>query len=131
MRVTTFQNCDKLAKVWKLHTSPYHLQTNGQYERFNHILIGILDTLPKIEKSNWRDTVPMLVHSYDCFRSKATEFSPHYLMYDQKPRLPVNLNFGTQNTDIIATTGTKFGHKLHERLKWAYKIAQHVIEKEN
>ena len=28
----------KLAKIWKLCTSPYHPQTNGQCEQVNHML---------------------------------------------------------------------------------------------
>ena len=30
-----------------------------------------------------------------------------------------------------ATLSTKFVYQLYERLKWAYRTAQHVIEKEN
>ena len=30
-----------------------------------------------------------------------------------------------------ATTSTKFVQQLHERLKWAYKTAQQITEKEN
>ena len=75
--------------------------------------------------------VPTLVPSYDCTRSTAMGFSPYYLMCDQKPRLPVDLYFGTQKADINATTRTKFVQQLCERLKWAYKTAQQIIEKEN
>ena len=52
-------------------------------------------------------------------------------MYGQKPQLPVNLYFGTQKADMNVTTSTKFEQQFHERLKWVYKTAQHVIEKEN
>ena len=52
--------------------------------------------------------VPMLVHSYNCTRSAATQFSPYYLMCGQKPQLPVDLYFGTQKTDMNAATNTKF-----------------------
>ena len=52
-------------------------------------------------------------------------------MYGQKPNLPVHLYFGTQKVDINAGTSTKFVQQLCERLKWAYKTAQHVTEKEN
>ena len=52
-------------------------------------------------------------------------------MYGQKPQLPIDLYFGTWIADMNATTSTKFVQQLCERLKWAYKTAQHVIEKEN
>ena len=73
----------------------------------------------------------MLVHVYNCTRSTATGFSSYYLMYGQKPWLLVNLYFGTHKADMNATTSIKFGQQLCERLKWTYKTAQHVIEKEN
>ena len=34
----------RLMGTQKLRTSPYHLQTNGQCERFNSTLIGMLGT---------------------------------------------------------------------------------------
>ena len=44
---------------------------------------------------------------------------------------PVDLYFGTQKADMNTTTSTKFVQQLCERLKWLYKTAQHIIEKEN
>ena len=70
------------------------------------------------------------VHLYNCTRSNATGFSPYYLMYGQKPRLPVDLYFGTQKVDVNAITSTKFVQQLCERLKWAYKTAQQITEEE-
>ena len=75
--------------------------------------------------------VPTLVHMYSFSRSTATGFSLYYLMYGQKPRPPVDLYFGTQKADMNDTTSTKFVQQLCERLKWAYKTAQQIIEKEN
>ena len=117
----------KLAKVWKLHISPYHPQTNGQCEWFNSTLINMLGTLPLNKKSSWRDMIPMLVHVYNCTRSTATGFSLYYLMNGQKPQLPVNLYFGSQKADMNVATSTKCVQQLCERLKWAYKTAQQII----
>ena len=91
----------------------------------------MLGTLPQNKKSNWRDMVPTLVQVYNCTRSTATGFIPYYLMYGWKPQLPVDLYFGTQNADMNTATSTKFVQQLCERLKWAYKTAQYVTEKEN
>ena len=72
-----------------------------------------------------------LVHVYNCTRSTAMGFSLYYLMFGRKPQLLVSLYFGTQNADMNAATSTKVLQQSCERLKWAYKTAQHVIEKEN
>ena len=41
----------KLMGTQKVQASPYHSQTNGQYERFNSTLINMLGMLPKEKKS--------------------------------------------------------------------------------
>ena len=40
----------ELMGIWKTLTSPYHLQTSGQCERFSSTLINMLGTLPKEKK---------------------------------------------------------------------------------
>ena len=42
----------ELAQVKKLHTSPYHPETNGQCEHFNATLTGMMGTLPTHAKRN-------------------------------------------------------------------------------
>ena len=64
-------------KVW---TSLYHLQTNGQCERFNSTLINMLGTLPKEKKSEWKNHIGTLVHAYNCTQNSSTGFSPYFLM---------------------------------------------------
>ena len=55
----------ELMGTWKIWTSPYHLPTNGQCERFSSILVNMLGTLPK-EKSEWKSHIGTLVHAYNC-----------------------------------------------------------------
>ena len=47
----------ELMGTWKVQTSHYHLQTNGQCERFNSTLINMVGTLPKEKKSSGRITL--------------------------------------------------------------------------
>ena len=51
--------------VKKLHTSPYHPETNGQCECFNATLINMLGTLPNHAKKNWQEWVITLTHAYN------------------------------------------------------------------
>ena len=80
--------------VQKIRPSPYHLQTNGQCERFNSTLINMLGTLPKEKKSEWKNHVGTLVHAYNCTCNLATGFSPYYLMFCRQPHLMVDVALG-------------------------------------
>ena len=71
----------ELMGMWKIWTSPYHLQTNGQCERFTSILINMLGTLPKEKNSEWKNHIGTLVHTYNGTQNSATGFSPYYFMY--------------------------------------------------
>ena len=55
----------ELAQVKKLHTSPYHPETNGQFEHFNVTLIGMLGTLPTHAKKIWQEWIATLTHAYN------------------------------------------------------------------
>ena len=48
------ENLCQLAGVQKLRASPYHPQTNGQYERFNGTLLNMLRTLTPEQKKDWK-----------------------------------------------------------------------------
>ena len=100
-----------MGKIW---TSPYHLETNGQCERFNSTLINMLGTLPKEKKSEWKNHIGMLVHAYNCTWNSATGFSPYYLMYGRQPHLPVDVTLGLAPHTITEPSTSKFVQKMRE-----------------
>ena len=104
----------ELMGVQKIWTSPYHLQTNGQCERFNSTLINMLGTLPKEKKSEWKNHFGTLVHTYNCTRNSAMGFSPYYLMFGRQPCLPVDVALGLAPHTITEPNTTKFVQKLRE-----------------
>ena len=90
----------------------------------------MLGTLPEKPKSTWREQLPTLVHVYNCTRNNATDFSAYYLMFGQKPHLPINILFGMNTADLKGNTSTKYVENLKRRIKWAYKTTNEVVKKE-
>ena len=84
----------ELAQVNKLHTSPYHPETNGQCEHFNATLIGMLGTLPTHAKKNRQEWIATLTHAYNCPVSSVTGFSPYFLMFGKTPKIPLDVEMG-------------------------------------
>ena len=71
----------KIAGVKKLHTTPYHPQSNGQCERFNSTLCNMLGTLSDEEISDWKSHLGCMTHAYNCTKHASTTYSPYYLMF--------------------------------------------------
>ena len=123
------QELCQLAGIRKSRTTPYHPQGNGQVERFNQTLIGMLGTLEEEKKHQWRLYVKPLVHAYNCTKNDATGVSPYSLMFGREPRLPIDLQFGINNCPNKATSHHKYVQDLHARLQRAHQLAAARAEK--
>ena len=83
----------ELYGVQKLRTSLYHAQTNGQVERMNQmIMIGKLE---EDKKACWSEHLPELLMAYNATHSVVTGYSPYYLLFGRRPRIPVDYLFPT------------------------------------
>ena len=116
-----------MQKIW---TSPYHPQTNGQYERFNSTLINMPGTLPKEKKSDWKNHIGTLVHAYNCTQNSAIGFSPYYLMYRRQPHLLVDVTLGFAPHTIMEPNTSKFVQKMWEHTRWTQRKAEAFWAKE-
>ena len=117
-----------LMGMWKIQTSPYHPQTNGQYERFNPTLINMLGMLPPEKKSEWKNHIGTLGHTCNC--TSATGFNPYYLMYRGCPHLPIDVTLGITPQNTTAPNTSKFIQRIRECAKWACKKVKAFQAKE-
>ena len=119
----------ELMGVQKIWTSLYHLQTNGQCERFISTLINMFGTLPKKKKSEWKNHIGTLDHAYNCTQNSATGFSPYYLMFGRPPCLPVDVALGLAPYTFMEPNTTKLIQKLRECTKWAHEKSRSLSGK--
>ena len=76
--------------IRKSKTSCYHAQGNGQTERFNRTLIGLIKSLESTHRKQWPDMLPHLVHIYNTTPHTVTGVSPYTLMFGREPRIPLD-----------------------------------------
>ena len=65
-------------------TMPYNPHENSICKRFNHTLLGLLQSLPKEQKSCWPLHIPALVFVYNAMPHSVTGYQPYELMFGQK-----------------------------------------------
>ena len=86
--------CKILGIQW-LQTMPYHPQTNGLVERSHQMIMCMIGKLGEDKKADRPSHLAEIAHAYNATQSAVTGYSPHYLMFGQQPRLPVNFVFPT------------------------------------
>ena len=77
----------------KLWTTPYHPQTNGLVERSHQTIMQMIGKLGEDKNTNWPGQLAELVQAYNATHSTMTRYSPHFLMFGCRPRLPVDFYF--------------------------------------
>ena len=124
---------NKLCKILgmkKLWTTPYHPQTNGLMERSHQTIMRIIGKLSKDKKADWPGHLAEIVHAYNATHSAMTRYSPHYLMFGWRPRLPVDLYFPTFRSteapmrETSAKCVDEYVATVHDQLRTALQEAQ-------
>ena len=114
--------CD-LYGVQKLRTLPYHAQTNGQVEHMNQIIIRMIEKLEEDKKACWSKHLPELLLAYNATCSAVTGYSPYYLLFGRRSRIPVDYLFPTLHDSPHQTKMEVSVAAMQKRLKEAFAAA--------
>ena len=121
--------CD-LYGVQKLRTSPYHAQTNGRVERMNQTIIHMIGKLEEDKKACWSKYLPELLLAYNATCSTVTGYSPYYLLFGRRSRIPVDYLFPTLHDLPHQTKMEVSAVAMQKRLKEAFAVARHLTSEE-
>ena len=116
----------ELYGVQKLRTSPYHAQTNGQVERMNQTIIRMIGKLEEDKKACWSEHLPELLMT----RSAVTGYSPYYLLFGRRPRIPVDYLFPTLRDSPHQAKMEVSVAAMQRRLKEAFAVARHLTSED-
>ena len=120
----------ELYGVQKLRTSPYHAQTNGQVKRMNQTIIRMIDKLEEDKKACWSKHLPELLLAYNTTRSTVTGYSPYFLLFGRRPRIPVDYLFPTLHDSPHQAKMEVSVVAMQKRLKEAFAVARCLTSEE-
>ena len=119
-----------LLGIQKIWTTPYHPQSNGSAERVHQMLRQMIGKLDPEKWQKWPAHLGSVLIAYNATRSLVTGYSPYYLMFGQRPRLPIDLLFPTHQEHNLTRTIDEYVEMLYRHLRKSVKIAQDSTLKE-
>ena len=123
-------NLGKLYGVQRLRTLPYHAQTNGQVERMNQTIIRMIGKLEQDKKACWSEYLPEILAAYNGTHSAMTGYSPFFLLFGRKSRMPVDCLFPTLHDSPHQAKMEVSVAAMQKRLKEAFTVARHFTSQE-
>ena len=126
---TLIKDLCSLLGIEKSRTSPYHPQSDGLVERFNRTLLNMLCTAANNHGQDWDVMLPNLLMAYRSSVHATTKFTPFQMLFGRQIKLPVDLMFGTPETEGI-TCQSQYVNDLRLRLENCYRMARENISLE-
>lgn len=112
----------ELYNIKKSRTTPYNPKGNGQCECFNRTMHDLLKTLPADKKPRWTEYLPELIYIYNSTSHSSTGFSPYFLMFGRKPKLPLINCFVCQT--VVSSNIDNYLSDHQKRVTEAINLAQ-------
>ena len=89
----------------------------------NQTVLSMLRTLPDKYKSSWKNYLSKVIYAYNCTRNSITAYSPYYVMFGRKPRLPTDLIPLTQNDSPPRCNHKEYLESWKKEMESAFEVA--------
>ena len=96
----------------------------------NQTIIRMIGKLAEDKKARWSEHLPELLSAYNGTRSTVTGYSPYYLLFGRKNRMPVDCLFPTLCESPHRTKMEVSVATMQKRLKEAFEVARRLTYEE-
>ena len=96
----------------------------------NQMIIRMIGKLDEDKKACWSEHLPELLLAYNTARSAVTRYSPYYLLFGRRSRIPVDYLFPTLRDLPHHTKMEVSVVAMHKRLKEVFAVARHLTSEE-
>ena len=96
----------------------------------NQMIIRMMGKLEEDKKACWSEHLPELLLAYNVTCSAVTRYSPYYLLFGRRPRIPVDYLFPTLCDSPHQTKMEVSVAAMQKRLKEAFAVARCLTSEE-
>ena len=122
----------------KTRTAPYHPESDGMVEWFNHTCLMMLSMCVNDRRDNWHKLLPFVMHAYRTSVHESTGYSPFRLMMGEECSLPQDVTteelrasrehdvaphpFAVWVRDALEVAYDQVRHSLHRMAAWHKRL---------
>ena len=96
----------------------------------NQTIIHMIGKLEQDKKAHWSEHLSEMLSAYNGTRSAVTGYSPYFLLFGRKARMPVDYLFPTWHDSPHQTRMEVSVTAMQKRLEEAFAIARHLTSQE-
>ena len=98
--------------------------------RMNQTIIRMIGKLEQDKKARWSEHLPEMLSAYNGTHSAVTGYSPYFLLFGRKARMPVDYLLPTLHDLPHQTKMEVSVAAMQKRLKEAFAVARHLTSQE-
>lgn len=121
-----FQEMCKILEIDKTRTSPYRPQSDGMIERANRTIINMLLPFVSENQTDWDEHIPLVMLAYRSSVHETTGVSPCMMTLGREVRLPVELKYGSPETDRVVNS-QEYNDILSNKLDKVHNMAREKL----
>ena len=122
-----FQAVCNILDIVKTRTTPYRPCSNGQIERYNRTLLGVMRCHLKGKVSEWDTDLPILTAAIRALPNRNTHVTPNLMMLGREVHQPITLMFETQANETKGEEPHAYVQNLKERMQRVHTLVRENI----